>query len=77
MLEIGKKYDVTLLEWGDSGPGPVHLYGRIAAEIDGTLVKFVSPQVKMHIAGADVAQPETHMIVNTASLYFVSAVPSK
>lgn len=78
MFELGEKYDITMLEWGDDGPGPVHIYGQTATEIDGTLVKFVSPAVKVDLgeAGAE-DTPASEMIVNTTSLYFVSAVPSK
>lgn len=77
MFEIGKKYDVTMLEWGDDGPGPVQMFGRLVTEIDGALVKFVSPATEMDLPGGKVNYPETHLIVNTQSLYFVSAKPSQ
>lgn len=78
MFEVGRKYDITILEWGDNGPGPVQMYGRIVEETDGSLVKLVMPAAKMDLGdGAEIESKEEELIINTASLYFVSAKPSE
>lgn len=76
MFEVGEMYDITILEWSDSELGPVRTNRQVAAEVDGTLVKFITPARTVKFGGVEQYLPERCKIVNTASLYFVSAEPS-
>ena len=77
MFEVGKQYDFTMLEWGENGPGPVESFKRTVSEVNGSLVKFVTSPMTVSIGGVSETYPATEEIVNVASLYFVSARPSK
>lgn len=76
MFELGKKYDITMLEWGVEGLGATQYFRMTAAVFEGSLVKFTTDQISIDIAGDIDEIPGKEIIVNTASQYFISAQPS-
>ena len=80
LLEVGKKYEFTTLEWGDEGPGPVTSVWTVEA-VEGHLVKLTNPPMTIHLDGLDDDEeghemPGRTLILNLTSLYFVSAAPT-
>lgn len=74
MFEPGERVEISMLEWGDNGPGPVMSTWNVSA-VDGTLLHLENPETTMELMGNSYTSPRRELVVNTASLYFVSAKP--